>query len=367
MAELKKVFTVKNILEFLFILVLYRSFEFAGAKKYAIAVLFCLILLVLARKKKWKPEALCVAIPAVAYVVLGGFAGMLQGTYQYDAVKIIVYNLLAFVLAFSMYAYYGKDLQKIVDLQFGSCIAVYLSLTIVYMVTRFSRVESTFAFAFGIFTIYYAYKKRWKMFLLATIFMYLADKRIVLLAVLVSLFLIGLLWFFENNKKLVWGIWGGTIVLVYSYLYLIYSGIMDAFCWGANINTNGRVEMYSRMANEYEFSVGFLGEGLGVVETLLGFWNVEKFANLHNDLLKFYIELGFIGLFIYLLSYCLMFYVVDKAFNKSKMCFMVGISVYSMLLYATDNVSLYVMYLFPMYSVFFAVLSSEPSVKIKGK
>lgn len=365
MTELKKLITVRRLLEFILIIILYRSFEIAGVKKYAVAILFCLAFLFLARKKKWPAEVLCVAIPAATYMVVGSIMGMFHGTYQFDTVKILLYGILSFMLALSMYAYYGKDMKRIADVQFFSCCAVYLSLTIVYMVTRFSRVESTFAFVFGIFTIYYAYQRRLKLFALSVVFMYLADKRIVLLGVVISLLVLGILWLFEHNQKLVYAIWGVVSGLVCLYLYLIYSGTMEAFCWGANINTNGRVEMYGRMANE--FSVRFLGEGLGVVENLLACWNIKVFANLHNDLLKFHIELGFLGLLLYLLSYAVMFYAAGKKFEKSKVCFLLGIAVYSMVLYATDNVSIYVMYLLPMYSVFFAVLSSDEKIQLEEK
>lgn len=365
MAELKKIITVRRLLEFVLIIILYRSFEIAGIKKYAVAIVFCLAFLFLARKKKWPAEVLCVAIPAAAYMVVGSIMGMFHGTYQFDTVKILLYGMLSFMLALSMYAYYGKDMKRIADVQFFSCCVVYLSLTLEYMVTRFSRVESTFAFVFGLFIIYYAYQKRWKLFALSIIFMYLADKRIVLLGVVVSLFIMGILWLFEHNRKLVYAVWSVASVLVFLYLYLIYSGIMEAFCWGANINTNGRVEMYGRMANE--FSVRFLGEGLGVVEKQLACWNIATFANLHNDLLKFHIELGFLGLFVYLVSYGIMFYLAGKRFGKTKMCFLLCISIYSMLLYATDNVSIYVMYLLPMYSVFFAVLSSDEKIQLEEK
>ncbi len=365
MAELKKMITVRRLLEFILIIILYRSFEIAGIRKYAVAIVFCLVFLFLARKKKWSPEVLCVAIPSVTYLVTGSVMGMFHGTYQYDTIKIILYGILSFMIALSMYAYYGKEMKRIADVQFFSCCVVYLSLTIVYMVTRLTRVESTFAFVFGIFTIYYAYQKRWKLFALSTVFMYLADKRIVLLGVVVSLFVMGILWLFEHHQKLIYAAWGLVTGLVYLYLYLIYSGTMEAFCWGANINTNGRVEMYGRMAKE--FSVGFLGEGLGVVENMLACWNIKVFANLHNDLLKFHIELGFLGLLLYLLSYALMFWLAGKKFGKSKTCFLLGISVYSMILYATDNVSIYVMYLLPMYSVFFAVLSSDGKAQLEEK
>lgn len=365
LTELKKIITVRNLLEFVLIFILYRSFEIAGIKKYAVAVVFCLVLLFLGRKKQWSADILCVAIPAVTYLVTGGVMGMVHGTYQSDTVKIILYGVLSLLLAFSMDVYYGKDMKRIADIQFFACCGVYLSLTIVYMVTRLSRVESTFAFVFGLFAIYYAYQKRWKLFVLSIVFVYLSDKRIVLLGVAVSLLIMGLLWLFEHNRKLVYGIWAVVSAMVGLYLYLIYSGTMEAFCWGANINTNGRVEMYGRMAKE--FSVTFLGEGLGVVENLLAFWNVQAFANLHNDLLKFHIELGFLGLLFYLLSYGLMFYLAEKKFGKSKTCFLLCISIYSMLLYATDNVSIYVMYLLPMYSIFFTVLSSDEKARLEEK
>lgn len=364
MEKLKNMFSVKCLLEIVLITILYRSFEIAGIKKYAVAILFCLILLWASRKKQWSMNVLCVGLPAVIYIVFGSMAGTFYGTYQIDTVKIILYTALSFMMALSLYIYYEKDLKRIMDIQFFGCCIVYLSLTIVYMVTRLARVESTFAFVFGIFTIYYAYQKRWWMLTLSVIFMYLADKRIVLLAIAVSLVVLLILWFFRYNKKLVYAIWGGVMAFVFLYLYLIVSGTLEAFCWGANINTNGRVEMFGRMANE--FSSRIFGNGLGVVENLLSCWDITVFANLHNDLLKFYIELGVLGLAIYLTSYLVMFYFVGKNYGNAKMSFILAISIYTVLLFATDNVSIYVMYLFPMYSVFFAVLSEQRTEKIQG-
>ena len=355
----------KYFLELLLFIILYRSFEIAGIKKYAAAILICGIFLFLARKKEWSVPVLVVGIPAAVYLILGSMIGMIHGTYQMDSVKIIMYGILSFVLAFAFYAYYGKNLKRIINIQFFACCLVYLSLTIVYMVTRFSRVESTFAFVFGVFAVYYAYEKRWNLFVTALIFMYLADKRIVLLGVAASLFVLGVLWLFRYHRKLAYTIWGMVTAFVFLYLFLIYSGTMENFCWGANINTNGRVEMYGRMAQE--FSTGLLGDGLGVVENLLGFWNIEVFANLHNDLLKFHIELGFLGMCAYFGSYFLMFRFIEKKFGASKMCFLLAVSVYTMILYATDNVSIYVMYLLPMYSVLFAALSDRESIEAEVK
>ena len=61
-----------------------------------------------------------------------------------------------------------------------------------------------------------------------------------------------------------------------------------------------------------------------------------------------------------------MFRIIREKIGKSKMCFVTSIAIYSMLLYATDNVSIYVMYLLPMYSVMLAVLTSENQKAIIG-
>jgi O-antigen ligase len=132
---------------------------------------------------------------------------------------------------------------------------------------------------------------------------------------------------------------------------------MEAFCWAANINTNGRVEMYSRVAEE--FSVKIFGHGIGIMEQMLEYWNVSVYSNLHNDLLKIFIELGAIGFIVFLISFAVMFFYAEKLVKKSGLCYLLGIVVYTMLLFATDNVSIYLIYLIPLYSTIFAVLSSE--------
>ena len=363
MIDLKKYIKVKYILEFVFMILLYAMLDnVGGIKKYIIILSVCMFLLVLGRKKRWSADMfLCIALPTILYVLLGCFSALIASNSQTTTIKVIIYVLVPLFFSFSYYVYYGKDMQRIVDMQFiGSFVAYKVfDAPVIFSLTTW---ESVYAFAFGVFAIYYAHKRRWKMFTLAMIFVYLAEKRIAILAVIASLILLGILWLFRYSKKLLLGFWGIVIGVIYAYIYLIYSGTMEAFCWGANINTNGRVEIYSRMAQEFEFSMGFSGAGLGIVEQLLEYWNVPMYGNLHNDLLKFYIELGFLGLLIYLLSFGMMFYLVEKLYGKSQMGFFFAMSVYSILLFATDNVSIYMIYLIPMYSTFFAMLASERNV-----
>lgn len=368
MIEIKKIVTVKNILELLLMTVLYAMLDnVGGIKKYIVVLLACLIFLFLGREKKWSLETLCcVLLPVSIYVLCGSFSALLAGNAQTNTVKVLLYVLVPLMFSFSAYVFYGKSMVHMIDMQFLGSILGYAFFDAPYF-AKIVHWESVYAFTFGIFVIYYAHQKRWKFSVLAFLFMIFAEKRIAILAVAVSLVLMWVLWFFRQNKKLVIGFWGIISVAVYGYLYLIYSGIMEAVCWGANIDTNGRVEMYTQMAKEAVFSPFYFGRGLGTVEMLLEHWNVTAFANLHNDLLKFYIEIGFIGVLIYLISFALMFHYAQKWFGKSQMCCLFGICVYTMILFATDNVSIYMLYLIPLYSIFFATLSPKKYEKIEGK
>lgn len=359
MTDLKRLVPVKCFLELVFMTILYAMLDnVGGIKKYAVVLAACLLLFVLGRKNKWSAEALlCITLPVVTYVVFGSMSALIAGNSQTTTVKVILYVLVPLIFAFSIYIYYGENMEHILDMQLIGSILGYALFDAPYF-AKIVHWESVYAFTFGIFVIYYAYRRRWKFCVLAFFFMIFAEKRIAILAVAVALVLMAILWFFQENKKLVLAFWTIVAGAVYFYLYLIYSGIMEAFCWGANIDTNGRVEMYARMAEEARFSLGYFGKGLGTVENLLEYWNVTTFANLHNDLLKFYIELGFIGLLVYLVSFGVMCYYAEKCFGKSQMCFLFGICVYTMVLFATDNVSIYMIYLIPLYTAFFAALVS---------
>lgn len=357
---------IKYLIEIALMTALYAMMDnIVGLKKYIVLLIVCIVFFFLGRKKEWSIEAFAyIALPVAAYVLLGTFSALVSANSQATTIKVILYWIMPLLFSFALFTCYGKDMVQIVDGQFGGSILAYSFFDAPYLMKVFQW-ESIYAFSFGIFAIYYAYKKRWLPFTIAVLFVFFAEKRIALLAVLAALFIMGIIWLFQQNKKLVLTFWGIVIGAVYMYLFLIYSGIMEAFVWGANINTNGRVEIYSRVANEFEFSVGFLGEGIGVVENLLDCWHVLTYSNLHNDLLKFYIELGFLGLLLFLISYGIMFYLIDKRFGKSQMSFFFGVVIYTVLLFATDNVSIYMIYLIPMYSTFFAALASDKQEKIE--
>ena len=348
---------LKNIVEILFMFVLFAICDLTGTEKYGLVLGFTLFFLILGRKERWSTDVLIsISLPMVVYLIIGCFNAIIGANISMVTVKTVVFWLLPLLFAFSLYIYKKNDFWHIVDAEFiGSCLA-YLAINARFL-RYYLKVESIFSFAFGAFFLYYVSKKRWGYAAVAFWFLFITDKRITILSAFVGVMIRLFLKLFRNNKKIVYFIWGSVIALINVYLWLICSGKFEYYTKGIGINTNGRTEMYTQLMEWFEQPVFLVGKGLGIVETLLKAWNIRTFANLHNDLLKFYVELGIIGLILFLLSYVVTFYLAERRFGEEKMCMMLTLSIYSMTLFATDNVSIYILYLIPYYSILFAILS----------
>ena len=358
---------LRNIVEILFMFVIFAICDLTGTEKYGIVLGLTFIFLILGRKKRWSADVLiCISMPMFVYLAIGCFNAIIGANISVVTVKTVVFWLLPLLFAFSLYTFKEKDFWHIVDAEFiGSCLA-YLVINARFL-RYYLKVESMFSFAFGAFLLYYLYKKRWGYATVAFWFLFITDKRITLLAAFAGLMIMLFLKLFRNNKKIVYFIWGAIIALINTYLWLICSGKFEYYTKGIGINTNGRTEMYTQLIEWFDQPIFFVGKGLGIVETLLEAWNIRTFANLHNDLLKFYIELGIIGLAIFMISYGVTFYLAERRFGEEKMCMLLTMSVYSMALFATDNVSIYILYLIPYYSILFAMFLPNQKAGIRKK
>lgn len=356
---------LKYVFEAALMLMMIAVCNTAGTKKYIVVVLIGSILLFLGRKKKWSAETLvCIALPAMIYLLLGGISSFFSFNIQTTTVKMILFWLIPLFFSFSLYVYFGKNILHVVDMQFIGCCLVYV-LPNVRGIIENGYVESVFAFVFGIYIIYYVYRKRWCYFAVALILMYYSEKRIAMLAVFVVLAVMMIMWVFRNHKSLAMTIWGTVCFTVLIYVWAICSGTLAYFCQGIGVNTNGRIKMYTTIVEWFGDSTIVLGKGLGVVEKLLEYWRVFEFNNLHNDLLKFYIEIGIVGLTLYMVSYGIAIKLIGKIFGNKQMSLFLSIAMYSIALFATDNVSIYIIYLIPMYTICFAVLSEKEHEDIK--
>ncbi len=167
------------------------------------------------------------------------------------------------------------------------------------------------AFCLGAYLIYMLYKPKknivYFILLILSLFCFLsAFKRIAIIAIVIALAFGYLLKFIARyNKKtaerLVTFFSLVVIILLIAYIALIK---MDAFelLEKAGINTSGRVEIYNAVDKFYEFSPGFLGNGIGFLTYQLNTFMKVGVASVHNDFLQHFIDLGFWGYIIWLFS-----------------------------------------------------------------
>lgn len=354
------------LLELLAMTALYFILHTGGIKKYVILLGAGLVLGFLGRKKLRSLEAiLCVTLPVITYVLVGGLSTLWNANPQMTSVRDLIFWIVPAVFCSSLYIFWGNDMARLVDFQFiGSCIAYVYHYR--YWLLWYGTAEDTFAFVFGAFAVYYIYKKRWIFVPVAVTLMYFADKKIAFLATAAAAAVLFLLWIFKKSKHLAMTLWSLGITGIFYYVYLIRSGVLKHLCYSMGIIGNGRMTMYDRFRELYDFSPFFFGKGLGNISNILNCWSINTYDHLHNDLLKFYIELGFLGLLVFLASYGVSFYLAEKKFGKDGMCGLLAMAVYSMILFMTDNVSVYILYLVPLYSISFAMIlpkSREPSCR----
>ena len=167
------------------------------------------------------------------------------------------------------------------------------------------------AFCLGAYLIYMLYKPQknilYFILLLLSVFCFLsAFKRIAIIAIAIALVFGYLLKFVAHyNKKtagrLVIFFTIVVILLLIGYIALIKMGAFDLL-EKAGIDTSGRVEIYNAVDDFYEFSPGFLGNGIGFLTYQLNAFMHVGVASVHNDFLQHFIDLGFWGYIVWLVS-----------------------------------------------------------------
>ena len=203
------------------------------------------------------------------------------------------------------------------------------------------------AFCLGAYLIYMLYKPKkniiYFILLFLSLFCFLsAFKRIAIIAIAIALVFGYLLKFVARyNKKtasrLVVIFTVVVILLLISYIALIK---MDAFelLEKAGINTSGRVEIYNAVDKFYEFNPGFLGNGIGFLTYQLNTFMKVGVASVHNDFLQHFIDLGFWGYIIRLVSMTLVrVWYFGRRGNVENAIITFMLTVYLIIVSTTDN------------------------------
>ena len=154
---------LKYLIELLVMTILFINCDLPGVKKYILVTAVAMLLLFLKRKERWDAKKIVsISLPAVTYLIIGTVCSLAKVNLYTNTLKIILFWMIPLLFAFSLYLFYKDDMQHIVDIQlFASCLAYVANY---WKVIRwYFFIESTFAFSFGVFFIYYAYKRKWIM------------------------------------------------------------------------------------------------------------------------------------------------------------------------------------------------------------
>lgn len=224
----------------------------------------------------------------------------------YNLVAILIANILMIV---TIIAQYGL----------GSYMSEFITLIVTFADETGDIIINAeiheLAFCLGAYLIYMLFnpKKNIAYFILLflNLFCFLsAFKRIAIIAIAVAL-LFGyiLRGVSKRSKKAAFKLTVTlTLVLVIvliGYIVIIKAGTFELL-EEAGINTSGRVGIYESVDEFYEFTPGFLGHGIGFLTYQLNTFMNIGVASIHNDFLQHYIDLGFWGYIIWLLSMTLL-------------------------------------------------------------
>lgn len=350
-------------LEIIAMALFYNILHLGGVDKYIVtaSAVFILFFFFCDDKKDMLGYAYLL-IPVAVYCGIGGFLSLCGGNRTLWTVKTLVFWTLppAFSLVLSHTC--GQEKNRLVDIQFYGCAVFYL-LSNGRQILRTGQWEATLAFVFGLFVLYYTYRKKWPQVVVAALLMYFANKRIVVFAVAACLCLMGIMKLFQYGKKWINIFWSLWMAAVGVYIYSICSGVFEIICERFQIDTSTRIDVYMQVVEQLPDN-NLFGQGIGscneMLKNILPEWMFTRYYNNpHNDFLKFYVELGAIGLVLFLLSYFVVFYIAGKKLKQYAISQLFVTIVYFMLLMTTDNVSIYISFLIPMYSVCFALMSER--------
>lgn len=202
------------------------------------------------------------------------------------------------------------------------------------------------AFCLGAYLIYMLYKPKkklwfWVLFGLTCFCFLAAFKRIAMVAIaVVALIRVILFLFAKISQKAVLRATNAvmliSVVLLIGYIWIIKSDFFT-YIEKIGLDTSGRAFIYSHVNNYYSFSPSFVGCGIGFLTYQLNESVSLGVSAVHNDFLQFYIDLGFFGYILWLLS---MTVLRTKYFGKNdpdSAVITALLTVYLIVVSSTDN------------------------------
>ena len=138
--------------------------------------------------------------------------------------------------------------------------------------------------------------------------------------------------------------------MIVSFLYIagIRYGLFEFLEEHLGIDTKSREALFANVAPYYDINFTYMGMGTGF-ERFVDWFNGVEYpvplrtqTQIHNDFLRMYLNIGFIGYFVWLWSWLIvrLRYWFHQG-GKDAGCLFLGICIYCFVLYATDNTIYY--------------------------
>lgn len=290
--------------------------------------------------------------------------------------------IIAGITAFILYKLFKKNIVNIIFYaavcNYSVYVVVYVLRYGIYGFTHFIQISEAaeiygkllevheVTFIFGILFVYFFInydKSNLIKLIISAIYMFLGYKRILFGAILIS---IVLYCFFKqkkirNNVK----IWGYLLFgLCIFWLWFVNSNYYELIAMKLGIALNSRTfsgnGLYGRLSEYYTLSPFYTGYGVGFVHNIM-----IKYATLHNsgttgfhnDILKYYIDLGFIVWFLFFGNMCIFITnnIKKTVSLKSAIHYLTLLTV-TIICWTTDNLASYPNYLFVTFVLYFCVI-----------
>ena len=203
------------------------------------------------------------------------------------------------------------------------------------------------AFCLGAYLVYMFLKPKkdavyFVLLGLSTFCFIAAFKRIGMIAIVIALVFGWLLNFIAKFKKetasrliIIFSVF--LVIILMGYIAIIKLGVFSLI-EEAGIDTSGRVVIYNTVDKYYEFSPDFLGNGIGFLTYQLSNNTTVSVSSVHNDFLQYFIDLGFWGYILWLLSMTVVRVCYFGAKGKTENAIITfALTVYLIIVSSTDN------------------------------
>ncbi len=260
--------------------------------------------------------------------------------------------------------------EKSADMLLVSCLIAYIPSIIAYffqngfvdgVITLFSGEAHNgstalevhrVTYVFGFLSVYYLYRwiidkqKVFPRMLLAVAMLMLGVKRVANFALIIGVVLIITIKFLKKEKtryRFSCLVATSFVAVALLFVFLVKSGQLQDIFGRAGIEDNFRFNFWNHISPEYEFSPTFIGNGLSYAQRFMWHeWSNIKdlgaVTNLHNDVLCYYIGLGFVGFCLFFGMFFLgQVVLMKKWFSTNSAAFALTMSGFYFIVMTTAN------------------------------